>query len=66
MKGKLPLSLKQDPCILLLPVSKSTHASQSKRAGMPSLGREEWGGERRLAFHCIILAAINSLCPVGE
>lgn len=62
MKGKLPLSLKQE----------STHVSQSKRAGMPSLasadwmGRGEQGGKRRLAYHCIILAAINSLCPVGE
>lgn len=41
----------------------------SKRAGMPNLasarseGRRE---ERRLACHCIIPTAINSLCPEAE
>lgn len=48
----------------------------SKRAGMPNLasawfegaeGRKEGRrGERRLACHCIIPAAINSLCPGAE
>lgn len=48
----------------------------SKRAGMPNLasaGLKEKGGrkegrrgERRLACHCIISAAINSLCPEAE
>lgn len=72
VKGKLAFSLKQEHCILLLPLPKPSNVTESKRAGMPNLALADWKGrgehraERLLAYHCIIPATINSLCPVGE
>lgn len=72
-EGKLAFSVKQNPWFV--PTSVPKHSNSSDRNVQECLiwlqpvwrgGGGGRRGERRLACHCIIPAAINSLCPEAE